>query len=340
MMIFTACSSSGNGAVATVDGVDITQEKFDTYYMVQRTQMVDQVGEEFLAEKIEGDKFNRTYGEALREDVLNMLVTHQVLLNAADEAGIDMSEMAQELLAQDKEFSGEENFNESLKQLGITEEEYLTIVEDTMTVEEYYRLKQSEIEISDEEVEAYYNEHKEDLTQVRASHILVDTEEEAINIIQRIEEGEEFEELAKELSQDPGSAVNGGDLNFFNKEMMVEPFGDVALGQEIGEISEPVETEFGYHIIKTTDKNETLDDVKDIIVEILQSEKLVDEVEKMEKDAKIKKHLDVTKEPESIKSRLESSQAVTEDELEMDSQLEEESDNVDVEETEESEDTQ
>lgn len=304
VMIFTACSSSKNGAVATVDGVDISQERYDAYYMIQRSQMVAQVGEEFLDSKIEGDNFNRTYGEALREDTLDMLINHQVILNAAEKDGIDVTEELEAQIAQDKEFSGEEYFQGLLDDLGITEEEYKMIVRDAMMIETYKENLANDIEIDDADISEYYEAHKEELSQVAASHILVETEEEARNILKRLEEGENFEDLAMELSQDPGSAANGGDLDFFAKEMMVEPFGDVAYDQEIGEISEPVETDFGFHIIKTTDKKESLDDVKDEIRQVLQAEAVEEEIQKMEKDAKIKKHLDPKKEPESIKERV------------------------------------
>ena len=90
---------------------------------------------------------------------------------------------------------------------------------------------------------------------IRASHILVKTEDEAKKILEEIKNGADFAELAKEHSLCP-SKRDGGDLNFFGKGMMVKPFEDAAFALKKGEISEPVETQFGWHLIKLTDIDE------------------------------------------------------------------------------------
>ncbi len=89
--------------------------------------------------------------------------------------------------------------------------------------------------------------------EVRASHILVKTEQEAIDLYNEIQNGKSFEEIAQAKSLCP-SGQNGGDLGFFGKGMMVKPFEDAAFALEIGEISKPVETQFGWHLIKMIDK--------------------------------------------------------------------------------------
>lgn len=89
---------------------------------------------------------------------------------------------------------------------------------------------------------------------VRASHILVDNEEHAKQLKLQLERGEKtFEELAREKSQGP-SSKNGGDLGFFGRNEMVKPFERTAFDLDIGEISDPVKTEFGWHLIKKTDE--------------------------------------------------------------------------------------
>jgi parvulin-like peptidyl-prolyl isomerase len=86
--------------------------------------------------------------------------------------------------------------------------------------------------------------------QVWARHILVETEEEALEILEKLEEGQDFGELAKEFSIDDGNKDLGGDLNWFGRDTMVEEFTESVFNLEVGEISEPVETDFGYHIIQ------------------------------------------------------------------------------------------
>ena len=89
---------------------------------------------------------------------------------------------------------------------------------------------------------------------VRASHILVKTEEEAKNLATQISSEDDFARLAAEHSLCP-SGANGGDLGFFGRGMMVKPFEDAAFSLETGKVSEPVQTQFGWHLIIVTDKN-------------------------------------------------------------------------------------
>jgi len=113
-------------------------------------------------------------------------------------------------------------------------------------------------EITEEEVKKYYDSNKDKFNapeQWRASHILVDTEDEAKAILEEIRNGASFEELAKTKSKDT-SASKGGDVGYFTKGQMVPEFEMAASGLEVGGISEPVKTQFGFHIVKLTDKKE------------------------------------------------------------------------------------
>ena len=91
------------------------------------------------------------------------------------------------------------------------------------------------------------------MEKVRASHILVKTEEEANDLLAKLNDGADFAELAQEYSLCP-SKRDGGDLRFFGRGMMVKPFEDAAFALEVGEVSAPVETQFGWHLIKLTGK--------------------------------------------------------------------------------------
>ncbi len=93
------------------------------------------------------------------------------------------------------------------------------------------------------------------MTTVRASHLLVETEEEAKKLKQEIEQGKSFAEAAKEVSLCP-SGQEGGDLGYFGKGMMVKEFEDAAFSMNVGEISDPIKTQFGWHLIQLTDKKD------------------------------------------------------------------------------------
>ena len=85
---------------------------------------------------------------------------------------------------------------------------------------------------------------------VKCSHILVKKQSDALEIMERLKQGEKFGKLAKETSIDSGSAKRDGNLGYFGRGKMVKQFEQVAFKLQIGETSEPVKSEFGYHIIK------------------------------------------------------------------------------------------
>lgn len=132
------------------------------------------------------------------------------------------------------------------------------------------------VKVSDADIKKEYEKDPSKYNQVRASHILIapgegavkdsDLKAEAQSILDKVKAGENFEELAKANSDD-STATNGGDLDFFSKGTMVEPFEKAVFSLKKGEVyPELVETDFGYHIIKKTDeKTQTLDDVKETI---------------------------------------------------------------------------
>lgn len=91
------------------------------------------------------------------------------------------------------------------------------------------------------------------ITSVKASHILVDTKEQADSIKARIDKGEKFEDLANKFSKCP-SGENGGDLGYFERGQMVKEFEDAAFSLPVGKVSAPVQTQFGWHVIKVYDK--------------------------------------------------------------------------------------
>ncbi len=128
--------------------------------------------------------------------------------------------------------------------------------------------------------------------EVHARHILVATEEEAKAIEAQLKAGADFATLAKEKSKDPGAA-NGGDLGYFTKDQMVPEFAEAAFKLEKGQISDPVHTQFGWHIIKVEDKRikptPTFDQVKDQIANFVAHRAQAQLVDNLRKTAKIER---------------------------------------------------
>ncbi len=151
--------------------------------------------------------------------------------------------------------------------------------------------------VTEAEIEAWYEAHQQDYhkkEQRKARHILIkvpqDASEQEVEakkkkieeIRARIEKGADFAEVAKEVSEDPGSGKNGGELGFFTKNAMVKPFADVAFSMKKGELSQPVRTRFGWHIILLEDikpeHTQPLDEVREEIRKRLATQKARKEV--------------------------------------------------------------
>lgn len=159
-----------------------------------------------------------------------------------------------------------------------------------------------DIDVDEEAVHQFYEDHPEEFVapeQIRASHILVDSEDQAKEIIDEINNGLAFEEAAQKYSSCP-SAQAGGDLNFFQRGQMVPPFEQAAFALEDGEMTaEPVQTNFGYHIIKKTDHHDNeqipYELVKDSIKQLLLAEK---------QQAAFDKHVDELKDKYPVELNL------------------------------------
>jgi peptidyl-prolyl cis-trans isomerase C len=189
-----------------------------------------------------------------KEKFLNEIINKEMLYQEALKKGLDKSP----------------DFNKKL-------EEFKKV---TLVTELFEKEIMASAKTSDQDVKDYYDKHKEEFvptTQIKASHILVKTEDEAKKVLDRLKKGEKFGDIAKAVSIDPGSAKNGGDLGYFSKGQMVPEFERAAANLNIGDISVPVKSQFGYHIIKVTDKKKgtpvEFEKVKDMISQKLSGEK-------------------------------------------------------------------
>lgn len=161
----------------------------------------------------------------------------------------------------------------------------------------------SKAKVSDQEAKDYYNKNKDEFvttSQIKASHILVKSEDEARKILERLKKGEKFPDIARKESLDKGSAQNGGDLGYFSRGQMIPAFEKAAAALKVGELSSPVKTEYGYHIIKVTDKKTgptvEFERIKDMIVQRLSGERQKEAFDKFIEDLKKNYKVEVNRE--------------------------------------------
>ena len=311
----TACSNSpkGDGTVATVNGQKITVSEYETTLALYKQSVEAMYGKNVWDTEVEkGVKYRDKFKENILDQMINVEVVYEQakkdnLLPTKEEVDKKYNELK-------KNIDSDKGYKKDMEKIGANDEFLRTQQEQDLAVQNYKEHFDKTIKISDEEMKKYYEDHKKDYykDEVKASHILVSTQDKngkplsdekkkeakkkAEDLLKRAKSGEEFSELAKENSDDPGSAAQGGDLGYFSKGMMVPEFEKAAFNLKPGEISDIVESSFGYHIIKVTDKvNEQTpyDDVKDSIKTILLNEKFTEQVTKLTKEAKIEKNKDV-----------------------------------------------
>jgi len=157
-------------------------------------------------------------------------------------------------------------------------------------------IKEGKAAVTDAAMKKVYEEaikQAGDEQEVRARHILVATEAEAKTIVTEVNKGTDFAELARQKSKDPGAAAEGGDLGWFGKDQMVPEFADAAFKMNKGQVSEPVKTQFGWHIIKVEDKRTKpvpeFAKVKDQIETFVMRKAQADYVAKLREGAKVER---------------------------------------------------
>lgn len=196
---------------------------------------------------------------ALKPQFLEQRATELVLLTEAEARGLSVPEEEVETQVSNfrDSFESEEEFQQILEQAGFGDEETLReVIRESLLVRQVVEDIQANIEVSDEAVQAFYEENQAQFQtpeQVCARHILLETEEEAQAVITELEGGAEFATLADERST--GTAP-GGDLGCFGQGQMVPPFEEAAFAAEVDAVVGPVETDFGFHVIKVYERQE------------------------------------------------------------------------------------
>ena len=273
-MIFqlTACSDK-NKAKMSDTLYEVTMEEYNT-----TLEMVKLNFQQQYLDQWELLKDNENVIKRMEEIAIEQLILDKVLLNEANLAKITVTEkeINDEYDRIKEEYSKTGNFEEYLTQNNMTIESYKENIKNMFLINGFLKSKASEIASktpSDKQLKEFFNSNKSIFEQVKASHILVDTEEEAKDIKKKLDAGGNFEELAKEFSKD-SSASEGGSLGTFTADQMVPEFSNAAFSMSVGQISDPVKTDYGYHIIKVVDRKDTFEQMNkdEVIYEYRMSE--------------------------------------------------------------------
>lgn len=202
------------------------------------------------AGKITKDEFYEALQNESGAEVLTQLITLKVLEDKYDVSDEDVNAEIDAI----KEQVGDD-FDTVLEMQGLTEDALKVEIKNGLLQEAAIT---DGVEVSDEEIEAYYENMK---TEVKASHILVEDEETANKVKKELDEGGDFKKLAKKYSTDDSNKDKGGDLGFFTVGTMVPEFEEKAFSMKKDELSDPIQSDFGYHIILLTDKKESEEEI-------------------------------------------------------------------------------
>jgi parvulin-like peptidyl-prolyl isomerase len=266
MALIAACSCSKRPEVvlATVDGTEITTSDLIARMNMERGKYDPLL----LQEKMVFQKF--------RQQALNNLIQETMLLNEANRLGLAMTdaEVAASSAASDP--IGQEH----AKQQGVDHERWRETQRRRALIRKLiYTQVTSRIPISDREIAAYYRQHIQEFrrpAQFRARQIVVDSLEEAENILARLKRGEDFAELARSHSASP-DGKKGGDLGYFDARSHPKIFAEVCQQLKLGETSDVVTSDYGYHIFQLLDqrpaRTRSLEEATPLIRERLQEEK-------------------------------------------------------------------
>jgi foldase protein PrsA len=241
---------NGNGAVATVNGDKINKD----------------------------DLYNKLV-EAGGPQTLDTMITDKLVSQELDKTGITITQadLDKEFAKIKASFPSEEEFNQTLTSYSMTVDD----LKKTLPAQvKLTKLLEKKVTVTDDDVKKYYETNQAAYNteeQVRASHILVASKEEADAIKKQLEDGADFAQLAQEKSLDPGSKDQGGDLNFFPRGVMEKSFEEAAFTQKKDELG-IVQTINGFHVLKVTDHKDaekaTLDEKKTEIKDQLVSQKV------------------------------------------------------------------
>jgi parvulin-like peptidyl-prolyl isomerase len=291
MLGVVACTAQAQGIypgdAVRVNDETISYQRFQGFYVEYRNSKGVQVG-------ARGDQLELL--KQLRIEAMDLMIEQELVKQAAENEGVagDPAEVDKQIAELRDVFDTDEQFRMKLEADGYTEETYRRHVQRMAAAKVYLdRIRADASDVRDSEVEQFYEENEDRLTlpeQVRVRHILLTWKpmgtqddraairEQMEPILERARAGEDFAALAREFSEDSATKGNGGDTGFFYRGTMVPAFEQAAFALQPGEVSDPVDTVFGVHIIKLEERQEArllpLDEVREQLRDHVREEKM------------------------------------------------------------------
>lgn len=298
MLIFaialSGCAKDVEGVVARVNDEDISQEEFDLEFEIYKETYERQLGEGALT-RVEPD--GRTLETEIKEMLLDTLIVERLIMqdSIAKDITVSDDEVTQRLDELIISLGGQEQFNEFLESNAMTKEYFKNYTKNDILFNKHSEEFINSVEIDDKEAEIFFNENKEDLIVLQASQILLSTEEDGNRVLEALKSGENFEDLVITESKDSTSAVNGGDLGYIvkGKYKAVPEFEKALFELEVGEISDLIKTEVGFHIIRLDDRRDNFEELKDEISDLIKNQQYASYVKELEEKAKIIIYMDI-----------------------------------------------
>jgi len=283
--------------VAVVEGHEIKKADLDTF-------LEDMLARQGIpASQLPEEQRLQAYHMVLDDMIVERLIADRAVSEKVSDE--DVAAQFDKLKAR---FGSEEELKKQLEKAGETEAKVKTGIREQLQQQHWMDAQvKGKADVTEADAEDFYKKNPDKFKspeQVRASHILITVPEgakpevvaakqkAAQAIADRVKKGEAFDKLAKELSEDPSAKQNSGDLDFFTKEQMVPEFSNAAFGMKKDQISDPVRSSFGFHIIKVTDRKDaetvTLEKAKPRLMEYLKKQKRTEVLEKIVQEIKAK----------------------------------------------------
>ncbi|MGM0378699.1 MAG: peptidylprolyl isomerase [Bacillota bacterium] len=306
MLFSVACSNDKDAnseeievpenAVARVNDEFIKQETFDKNVAFIKDRYTQQYGKQIWEQP---KVLNMVKNQSLEQMIRTEIIKNHIENNYDFE--IDQTEVDETFNNFKTQIDKNEEMKKFYKENEITDE----FLKEQIANELYLKKFNDELTKEVKENEELLNEkYENEIARVNASHILVKDEAKAKVVKEKLNAGEEFAELAKEYSKDPASVENGGDLGYFSKGEMAPEFEKKAFELNVGDISEPVKSQFGFHIIRVDDKQtvndlikaeadqKTIDSYKDRIVSQAVNSKYSQKIASIQEDSTIERYVE------------------------------------------------